>query len=392
MAAPIDTNPHPDASALTSLDALRLREALGQAEAVIGLTDPNPRVGCVLGLADGRILGRGATQEVGGPHAEVMALRDAAALGHDVRGATAWVTLEPCAHHGRTPPCCDALVAAGIARVVVAIQDPFPAVSGQGIARLRAAGIEVVLARGALAHAARDINIGFFSRVIRGRPWIRLKTACSLDGRTALPNGTSQWITGPEARADGHAWRRRASVVLTGIGTVLADNPGMDVRHVQTPRQPRRAVVDSRLRTPTDALILQRPGTLIYTLSQDMARRQALCDAGAEIVAMPAEGGRVDLSALTAELASLQANEVHVEAGAALTGSWLAHGAVDEILMYLAPMVLGPGRGLADLPPLQDLAEARRFSFAGTERVGQDLRLILRSIDSLPDHWCPLPP
>lgn len=294
MAAPTDINPPTEAHPLSPLDALRLREALDLAEGVIGLTDPNPRVGCVLGTQDGRVLGRGATQEVGGPHAEVMALREAAANGHDVRGATAWVTLEPCAHHGRTPPCCDALIAAGIGRVVAAMQDPFPAVAGQGMARLRAAGVQVALAGGALAEAAREINIGFFSRVLRGRPWIRLKTACSLDGRTALPNGVSQWITGPAARADGHAWRRRASVVLTGIGTILSDDPGLDVRLVPTRKQPRRAVLDSRLRIPVDAAILQRPGTLVYTSSNDAERQMALSAIGAEVIRLTTDRERVD--------------------------------------------------------------------------------------------------
>ena len=392
MAAPTDINPPTEAHPLSPLDALRLREALDLAEGVIGLTDPNPRVGCVLGTQDGRVLGRGATQEVGGPHAEVMALREAAANGHDVRGATAWVTLEPCAHHGRTPPCCDALIAAGIGRVVAAMQDPFPAVAGQGMARLRAAGVQVALAGGALAEAAREINIGFFSRVLRGRPWIRLKTACSLDGRTALPNGVSQWITGPAARADGHAWRRRASVVLTGIGTILSDDPGLDVRLVPTRKQPRRAVLDSRLRIPVDAAILQRPGTLVYTSSNDAERQMALSAIGAEVIRLTTDRERVDLQALTTDLTVRQANEVHVEAGAALTGSWLESDAADELLMYVAPMVLGPGRGIADLLPSQDLATTRRFQFAGSEFVGQDLRLILRRIDSLPEHWCPLPP
>lgn len=392
MAAPTDINPRTDAHPLSSLDALRLREALDLAEGVIGLTDPNPRVGCVLGTQDGRVLGRGATQEVGGPHAEVMALREAAAHGHDVHGATAWVTLEPCAHHGRTPPCCDALIAAGIGRVVVAMQDPFPAVAGQGMASLRAAGVQVALAGGALAEAAREINIGFFSRVLRGRPWIRLKTACSLDGRTALPNGVSQWITGPAARADGHAWRRRASVVLTGIGTILSDDPGLDVRLVPTRKQPRRAVLDSRLRIPVDAVILRRPGTLVYTASNDAERHGALSATGAEVIRLTTDRDRVDLHALTTDLTARQANELHVEAGAALTGSWLESDAADELLMYVAPMILGPGRGIADLLPSQDLVTARRFQFAASEFIGQDLRLILRRIDSLPKHWCPLPP
>ncbi len=245
---------------MNSLDHQRLGAALVLAEAAIGLSDPNPRVGCIIGTADGLILGQGHTQQAGGPHAEVMALRDARSQGHDVRGATAWVTLEPCAHHGRTPPCCDALVAAGLARVVVAIEDPFPQVSGQGIARMRAAGIDVLLADSAIAARAREINIGFVSRFERGRPWVRLKVAASLDGRTALPSGASQWITGPEARTDGHHWRNRASAILTGIGTILSDDPRLDVRLAPAFVQPRRMVLDSQLRMPPTARVLQPPG------------------------------------------------------------------------------------------------------------------------------------
>jgi riboflavin biosynthesis protein RibD len=246
-----------------TLDRQRLHEALTLAESVIGLTEPNPRVGCIIGHVDGRVLGRGATQEAGGPHAEVMALRDAAAAGHEVRGATAWVTLEPCAHHGRTPPCCDALVAAGMARVVVGARDPFPGVDGAGMARLRAAGIEVDLADPDIAAACRELNIGFFSRFERGRPWVRLKLAASLDAVTALADGRSQWITGPEARADGHAFRRRAGAVLSGIGTVLHDNPRLDVRLVPTPRQPLRVVLDSQWRTPPTARLFEAEGPLL---------------------------------------------------------------------------------------------------------------------------------
>ena len=219
---------------LDDLDRDRLHQAQALAEHAVGLSDPNPRVGCVIGLADGTVLGQGWTRQAGGPHAEVVALRDAAAQGGRLRGATAWVTLEPCAHHGRTPPCCDALIDAGVARVVASVADPFPGVAGAGFARLRAAGIDVLEAGGVFAEVTRELNIGFFSRIERGRPWVRMKLAASLDGRTALPDGRSQWITGEAARRDGHAWRRRAGAVLTGIGTVLADNPRLDVREVPT--------------------------------------------------------------------------------------------------------------------------------------------------------------
>ncbi|MEP7100277.1 MAG: bifunctional diaminohydroxyphosphoribosylaminopyrimidine deaminase/5-amino-6-(5-phosphoribosylamino)uracil reductase RibD, partial [Burkholderiales bacterium] len=291
-----------------------MHEAMSLAHAAIGLTDPNPRVGCVLVAIDGRVIGRGHTQQVGGPHAEVMALRDALARGESTIGATAHVTLEPCAHHGRTPPCCDALIVAGIARVVMAMEDPFPLVAGQGAARLRAAGIEVI--EGELADEAHELNIGFFSRVRHGRPWVRLKAAVSLDGRTALNNGVSQWITGPAARADGHAYRKRAGAVLTGVGTVQDDNPRLDVRLVETVLQPLRVVVDSRLDTPPASRILDAPGrALIYAAAPDEARRTALETRRAEIALAPGANGKVDLAAMLVDLAARGINELHVEAG-----------------------------------------------------------------------------
>jgi diaminohydroxyphosphoribosylaminopyrimidine deaminase / 5-amino-6-(5-phosphoribosylamino)uracil reductase len=231
-----------------------MRQALVQARRAVGLSDPNPRVGCVIVSADGgQLLGEGHTQAAGDAHAEIMALRDAAAKGHAVAGATAYVTLEPCSHHGRTAPCCAALVAQGIAKVVASLPDPNPLVAGQGFERLRAAGVEVLCGPGALE--ARELNLGFFSRMLRKTPWLRMKIAASLDGRTALDNGVSQWITSEPARADGHAWRARAGAVLTGIGTLLEDNPRLDVRHVPALRQPDAVVIDSRLQTPMDANI-----------------------------------------------------------------------------------------------------------------------------------------
>ena len=366
---------------MTPLDRTRLIEALALAEGSFGLTEPNPRVGCVLGRADGSVLGRGATQQAGGAHAEVMALRDAAAAGHAVVGATAWVTLEPCAHHGRTPPCCDALIAAGLARVVVAVGDPFAQVAGAGLARLRAAGIEVVLADADLALAARAINIGFFSRIERGRPWVRLKIAASLDGRTALPNGVSQWITGEQARTDGHAWRRRASAVLTGIGTVLEDDPRLDVRLVPSPAQPVRVVVDSRLQTPLAARLLEPPGqgVWIYAAQDDAARRRALQARGAEVVHMPDGHDKVDLVAMLGDLAQRGVNEVHVEAGHKLNASLLRTGQVDELLVYLAPTLLGQGREMAAFGPLQALTDGLAFEFTDVQRVGRDLRILARA-------------
>ena len=362
---------------MSDLSTTPMHEALTLARAAIGLTDPNPRVGCVLVAADGRVIGRGHTQQAGGPHAEVMALRDAVANGQSPRGATAHVTLEPCAHHGRTPPCCDALIEAGIARVVMAMEDPFPLVAGQGAARLRAAGIEVV--KGELADEAYELNIGFFSRVQRGRPWVRLKAAVSLDGRTALNNGASQWITGPDARADGHAFRKRASAVLTGVGTLLEDNPRLDVRLVETVLQPLRVIVDSRLDTPPASRMLDAPGAaLIYAAAPDESRRAALESRGVQIALMPGPSGKVDLIAMLENLAARGINELHVEAGHKLNGSFVREGLVDEFLIYMAPKLLGAGRELAAFGPLESLQGSLALRFVSVTQIGDDLRLIAR--------------
>jgi len=375
---------------ITTLDRQRLLQALKLAEQSIGLSDPNPRVGCVIGREDGTVLGQGSTQEAGGPHAEVMALRDARQQGHELTGATAWVSLEPCAHQGRTPPCCDALIEARIGRVVVAATDPFAAVSGQGIARLRAADIAVDLADDDLRAAAWEMNIGFFSRVVRGRPWVRVKSASSLDGRTALPDGQSQWITGEAARTDGHAWRRRAGAVLTGIGTVLADDPQMNVRLVPTRRQPLRAVLDSSLRLPASARLLATPGLLVYTCADpdDEATRK-LCDLGAVPVTMPAVAGHPDLAAVLADLAQRGVNELHVEAGAVLSGAFIDADLCDELLLYLAPTVLGGGPGIATLRRPESLAAAHRLHWMECLRLDTDLRLLLRQQASDPRAWMP---
>lgn len=356
-----------------------MHQALGLAAQALFLSSPNPRVGCVLVASDGRVIGQGFTQQAGGPHAEVMALRDAAAAGQDVRGATAYVTLEPCAHQGRTGPCCDALVVAGIGRVVASLADPNPLVAGQGFARLRAAGVEVEVGPGAAE--SRALNIGFFSRMVRGTPWVRLKVAASLDGTTALANGASQWITSPAARADGHAWRARACAVLTGIGTVLDDNPRLDVREVATPRQPQVVVVDSRLQTPPNAqLFIASRACSIYaagTLDTDFAARKAALEArGATVVQLPSLGGKVDLAAMLRDLGQRGINELHVEAGHKLNGSLLREGLVDELLVYLAPKLLGPGLGMANIGPLSELAQAQALEFSSVERVGPDLRVL----------------
>jgi len=352
--------------------------ALQLAKKGIFLTAPNPRVGCVLTSPDGQVIGAGHTQQAGGPHAEIMALRDAQARGAPTAGATAWVTLEPCSHHGRTGPCCDALISAGIRKVVASLADPNPLVSGQGFARLRAAGIEVETGPGAAE--SRELNLGFFSRMIRGTPWVRMKLAASLDGKTALDNGASQWITSPEARADGHAWRARACSLLTGIGTVRADDPLLDVRLADTPRQPHLVVVDSRLQTPPDARLFgPRRQVLIYTAVDDPARRAALETRGATVIRLrDTSGTRVDLAALLRDLARREVNELHVEAGYRLNGALVGAGLVDEFLTYLAPKLIGNGRGMADFGPLSDLAQAVALEFRSTLMVGPDLRLVAR--------------
>jgi diaminohydroxyphosphoribosylaminopyrimidine deaminase/5-amino-6-(5-phosphoribosylamino)uracil reductase len=361
------------------VDRAVMQTALSLARRAVGVSEPNPRVGCVLLKPDGTLMAQGSTQQAGAGHAEVEALHDARRRGLEARGATAYITLEPCSHHGRTPPCCDALVEAGIARAVVAIEDPNPLVAGQGIARLRAAGIEVDVVGGEWGAASRELNIGFFSRMIRGRPWVRIKVAASLDGRTALMNGRSQWITGEAARADGHAWRKRAGAVLTGAGTVLEDDPRLDVRLVPTDRQPLRVVVDSRLDTPPSARILDAPGrALLYAASPEPARTERLQSRGADVALLPGAGGKVDLPAMLADLARRGVNELHVEAGHKLNASLLRENLVDELLVYVAPRMLGIGREMAAFGPLESLADAIEFEFIGMERVGPDLRLLAR--------------
>ncbi|MCX2861782.1 bifunctional diaminohydroxyphosphoribosylaminopyrimidine deaminase/5-amino-6-(5-phosphoribosylamino)uracil reductase RibD [Paucibacter sp. PLA-PC-4] len=358
-------------------DESAMRHALVLAEHAIGLSDPNPRVGCVITDTEGRVLGSGHTQAAGQAHAEVMALRDAQARGADLRGGTAYVTLEPCSHHGRTPPCCDALIAAGLKRVVVAIGDPNPLVAGQGMARLQAAGIATEI--GLLAEASRELNIGFFSRMQRGRPFVRMKAAASLDGRTALPDGQSQWITGEAARRDGHAWRRRANALLTGIGTVRDDDPRLDVRLVETALQPLRVVVDSRLEISPAARLLPPPGpVLIYAAQAHDKREAALRAAGAEIVFLPDAQGKVDLEALLVDLGKRGINELHIEAGHKLNGSLLRAGLVDELLIYLAPKLLGQGREIAAFGPLASLELALQLEWRGVSQIGPDLRLLAR--------------
>jgi len=343
------------------------------------ITAPNPRIGCVI-VRDGEVIGAGHTQPAGQAHAEIQALRDAAARGNDVRGATAYVTLEPCSHYGRTPPCSNALVQAGLGRVVAAMGDPNPLVAGRGMAQLEAAGIAVET--GVLADQAHELNIGFFSRMRRGRPWVRLKTAASLDGFTALDSGESQWITGPEARADGHTGRARACAILTGIGTVKADDPQLTVRGVDTPRQPRRVIVDSRLEISLDARILQGEPCWIVAAALDgeadgdkAARLRA---AGHEIIQLPNASGKVDLPALMLELGRREINELHVEAGSKLNASLVREGCVDELLVYLAPSLIGAGQGMFALAAPARLADKYALRFHECSQVGADLRILAR--------------
>ncbi len=371
----------------TKFDAERLRQALALAEGAIGVSEPNPRVGCVIGMEDGRILGTGATRKVGDMHAEAVALAAARAAGSVLQGATAWVTLEPCSHHGRTPPCCDALIAAGIARVVVAVEDPFPLVAGSGLARLRAAGIQVDMAGPEFAAQAVELNIGYFSRLLRKRPWVRLKVAASLDGRIALENGRSQWITGSAARTDGHAWRKRAGAVMTGLGTVLADDPRLDVRLVPTDVQPLRVVLDTSLRTPTNSRLLAPPGRTLVIGSEDAhGRAAALQAAGAEVILIETAAGRIDLHAVLTALCDRQINELHVEAGARLNASLLQLELVDELLLFQAPMLIGPGLSMAALPPSVDLNHPPRFRLVDVRRLDDDLRIVVRPVNSADPH------
>ncbi len=360
-------------------DTAHMTHALNLAREALFLTSPNPRVGCVIVDTHNQVLGSGHTQRAGEAHAEVMALRDAQAKNNDVKGATAYVTLEPCSHQGRTGPCCDALVQAGIGRVVVAEGDPNPLVSGQGIARLRAAGVQVDV--GLLGAEAHELNIGFFKRMRHGTPWVRMKIAASLDGQTALENGASQWITSAPAREDGHAWRARACAVLTGIGTVIADNPQLDVRAVPTPRQPTLVIMDSQLETPVTAKLFapQRP-VWIYC-AMDHAERRALLEAkGAQVICLPNDSGKVDLAAMLKDLGDRQINEVHVEAGHKLNGSLLRAGLVDELLTYLAPKLMGQGRGMTNLGPFTRLDDAKALAFHEVTQIGTDLRILARLI------------
>ena len=344
-------------------------------------TSPNPRVGCVI-VNNGMVVGEGWHARAGQAHAEIHALQQA---GDRARSATAYVTLEPCSHHGRTPPCADALLAAGVARVVAAMRDPNPKVAGSGLARLQTTGIDT--ASGLMETQARELNPGFIARMEKQRPWVRSKIAASLDGGTALENGVSQWITGAAARHDVHHWRARACAVLTGIGTVLADDPQMNVRDFETGRMPLRVVLDSQLRLPPDARILQDGGVLIVCRNDSVPQADILRQAGAEILALPGGDGLTDLPALLAVLAQREINELHVEAGSGVNGAMLRAGLIDELLLYLAPTLLGSAaRGLFDFPALTGMSQRTNLDILALDKVGQDIRVRARPGNYLLTH------
>lgn len=372
---------------LSEQDSRWMAVALQLAERGLYTTCPNPRVGCVL-VRDGQIVGEGWHRYAGEPHAEIHALH---AAGQSARGATAYVTLEPCSHHGRTPPCADALVSAGVKRVVAAVKDPNPQVAGQGMDKLRAAGIEIDC--GLMENAARELNIGFFSRMSRGLPWLRSKIAMSLDGRTALRNGASQWISCTGSRQDVQRWRGRSCAVLTGIGTVLADDPRLTLREPQLTAQesengnrktrsvsgPLRVVLDSRLQLPVTARILHGGNVRVYTVTHDSQKIAALEKVGAQVVVLPDVSGRVDLNAALRDLAANGCNEVLVEAGAILNGALLQAGLVDELLIYVAPQLLGDmARGIAELGELTSLDQRIELEWQDVRNVGMDLRILAR--------------
>lgn len=360
----------------TAVDAQYMARAFALAHRGLYTTDPNPRVGCVV-VNNGKIVGEGFHAMVGGPHAEPLALKQAGALA---RGATVYVTLEPCCHHGRTPPCSDALLEAGVARVVAAMRDPNPKVAGKGFAALEAKG--VVVESGLMQDQARELNRGFIERMEQGKPFVRMKLALSLDGRTALANGESKWITGESARLDVQKWRARSSAIVTGIGTVSTDDPRLTVREIDIGRAPMRVVLDSRLRmSPTARLVLQPGRTLVATTPDggNKTKAAALVAAGVEVVTLPANGQQIDLPALLTELAAREANEVLIEAGAVLCGSFLQEQLVDELVLYYAPCVLGNrARGMLELPLLASMEDRLNLDIVETRAFGQDWRVIAR--------------
>lgn len=364
----------------SAADHAWMAQALRLAENGLYTTTPNPRVGCVI-VKDDQMVGSGWHERAGEPHAEIHALRAAGSLA---RGATVYVTLEPCSHQGRTPPCTRALIGAGVNRVMIAMLDPNDRVNGEGVRQLRAAGISVQ--SGLLAAEARALNIGFVTRMQLGRPWVRMKVAASLDGKTALNNGRSQWITGEAARRDAHKWRAQSCAILTGIGSILSDDAQLNVRHVETTRQPVRVVLDTCLRLPLQAKVLTEEGgqTWVFTATTDQRKIQFLQQVGINVVVLPSKAGKVDLHAVMSRLAELQINELLVEAGATLNGALVASGLVDEIILYFAPMLLGDqARGILALGELTNLSDHIELQNPDWRQVGKDVRLTATLVKKL---------
>ncbi len=357
----------------SSDDHAYMSQALQLAERGLYSTSPNPHVGCVI-VRGGKIVGSGWHVHAGQPHAEINALNVA---GEAAQGATVYLTLEPCSHHGRTHPCAEALVRAKVAKVIIAMQDPNPLVAGKGASLLKQSGINVLV--GLMEEKAKDLNVGFVSRMTNNRHWVRMKVAASIDGKTALNNGVSQWITGEAARHDGHRLRARSCAVITGIGTVLEDDPQLSVRFIETPRQPLRIIIDSRLEIPTTARVLRGEGELIFTTNDNKERIAALKEVGARPIILPNEKGKIDLAKLMQILADFEINEVLVEAGNRLNGSFIKAGLVDELVIYLAPHLIGNrAMGMLHLPELSDLSEKYNLRIKDLRMVGEDIRIMTR--------------
>jgi len=357
----------------SSDDHAYMSQALQLAEKGLYSTSPNPRVGCVI-VRDGKIAGSGWHVQTGQPHAEINALNIA---GRAAQGATVYLTLEPCSHYGRTHPCAEALIRAKVAKVIIAMQDPNPLVAGRGASLLKQSGINVLV--GSMGEWAKDLNVGFVSRMTNNRPWVRMKIAASLDGKTALNNGVSQWITGEAARHDGHRFRARSCAVLTGIGTVLEDDPQLSVRFIETSRQPLRIIIDSQLKIPTTAKVLRGEGELIFTTTDNKERISALKEAGARPIILPSEKGKIDLAGLMQILADFEINELLVEAGNRLSSAFIREGLVDELIIYLAPHLIGNrAMGMLQLPELTDLSEKYNLKIKDLRMVGEDIRIMSR--------------